>query len=111
MIPEKLEALRRLAVDERTPIEEARNAALQYVRAGGHVGTLTTPSNEYKEKYREALLKMEAWSIALSEAGSLLAKIRDFTRDVSYVKSERIYIASGTDQSWLRDAIKQEFRS
>ena len=29
--PEKLEALRKLAMDERTPIDEARNAALQFV--------------------------------------------------------------------------------
>jgi hypothetical protein len=31
----KLEGLRRLAADERTPIEEARNAALAFVRGGG----------------------------------------------------------------------------
>jgi hypothetical protein len=110
MNSEKLEALRKLATDERTPIEEARNAALQYVRAGGRVDALDAPSNEYKEKYREALLKMEAWSIALSEAGSLLAKINGFTRDVTYVKQDRIHVASGSDQSWLRDAIKKEFR-
>lgn len=35
MSPDKLEALRKLAADERTPIEEARNAALQFVRHGG----------------------------------------------------------------------------
>jgi hypothetical protein len=33
--PEKLDALRKLAMDERTPIDEARNAALQFVRHGG----------------------------------------------------------------------------
>ncbi len=33
MTPDKLEALRRLALDERTPEEEARTAALLYVRA------------------------------------------------------------------------------
>lgn len=36
MSPEKLEALRKLAAHEDTPIEEARNAALQYVRHGGN---------------------------------------------------------------------------
>ena len=35
MTPDKLEALRKLAEDERTPIEEARNAALAFVRGGG----------------------------------------------------------------------------
>lgn len=37
MSPDKLEALRKLAADERTPIEEARNAALQFVRGGGKI--------------------------------------------------------------------------
>jgi chromosome segregation ATPase len=31
----KLEGLRKMAADERTPIEEARSAALAFVRAGG----------------------------------------------------------------------------
>jgi hypothetical protein len=35
MNPDKLEALRKLAIDERTPVEEARNAALVFVRNGG----------------------------------------------------------------------------
>lgn len=35
MNPDKLEALRKLALDERTPIEEARSAALTFVRKGG----------------------------------------------------------------------------
>lgn len=37
--PDKLEALRRLALDERTPIEEAMSAALTFVRKGGRVET------------------------------------------------------------------------
>jgi len=37
--PEKLDALRKLAMDERTPIDEARNAALQFVRHGGKFST------------------------------------------------------------------------
>ena len=35
MTPEKLEALRVMAAREDTPIEEARNAALAFVRGGG----------------------------------------------------------------------------
>lgn len=37
--PDKLDALRKLAMDERTPIDEARNAALQFVRHGGKFST------------------------------------------------------------------------
>jgi hypothetical protein len=43
MTPEKLESLRRLAADARTPEEEARTAALLYVR---HVPTMQHPAIE-----------------------------------------------------------------
>ena len=108
MSPEKLEALRRLAAHDSTPIDEARNAALEYVRGGGRVDALANDDG-YKEKYREALHKMNDWSIALSEAGSILAKVNDFTRSVTYVDQKRIYVASGSDQLWLREAQKKEF--
>lgn len=47
MTPDKLEALRRLAADERTPIEEARNAALAFVRGGGQA---KSPVEEFVPK-------------------------------------------------------------
>lgn len=52
MSPEKLEALRRLATDERTPIDEARNAALQFVRNGGKVAS--EPRAPTDEEIRKA---------------------------------------------------------
>ena len=46
MSPEKLEALRKLAIDERTPIDEARNAALQFVRNGGKFSAEPRPPTD-----------------------------------------------------------------
>lgn len=44
--PEKLDALRKLAMDERTPIDEARNAALQFVRHGGKFSAEPRPPTD-----------------------------------------------------------------
>lgn len=46
MTPDKLEALRKLAADERTPVEEARNAARAFVRGEGQA----KPSEEFVPK-------------------------------------------------------------
>lgn len=46
MNPDKLEALRKLAADERTPVEEARNAALQFVRNGGKIASEPRPPTD-----------------------------------------------------------------
>jgi hypothetical protein len=51
MSPEKLEALRKLALDERTPVEEARTAALTFVRKGGRA--------EPDEKTRQQRAELE----------------------------------------------------
>ena len=44
--PDKLESLRKLAMDERTPIDEARNAALQFVRHGGKFSSEPRPPTD-----------------------------------------------------------------
>jgi hypothetical protein len=49
----KLDALRRLAADERTPIEEARNAALAFVRGGGKVDAAPAAGDDAQAKLAE----------------------------------------------------------
>lgn len=60
MTPDKLEALRKLAADDRTPIEEARNAALQFVRHGGAI-TQRQITLEDVRKFADVAMVREAF--------------------------------------------------
>lgn len=70
MTPDKLEALRKLAADERTPIEEARNAALAFVRGGGQAKTIEeyVPKAELERVKRDNVEIFERSKIVGAEA-------------------------------------------
>lgn len=58
MSPEKLQALQKLATDERTPIDEARNAALQFVRHGGASQIQSVTIDDVRRLADAALVRM-----------------------------------------------------
>jgi predicted nucleic acid-binding Zn-ribbon protein len=61
MAKDTMEVLLRKATDDRTPIEEARNCALAYVRKGGKVETEKTPDEIALDQERERIfLAMQA---------------------------------------------------
>lgn len=70
MNPEKLESLRRLAADPRTPEEEARTAALLYVRNAGVAGTVSQAEHdELKNLYERTAVELRE-SLAANRAAA-----------------------------------------
>lgn len=68
MTPDKLEALRRLAADEGTPEEEARTAALMYVRKGGKVESPSTNPRYAPDDAEHIISVLESENARLSHA-------------------------------------------
>lgn len=95
MTPDKLEALRRLAADERTPVEEARNAALAFVRHGGQV----KPSEELVPK--ADLEKVKRDNVELFERSKIIAAEAERRR----VENERLQIENEKLRVLLRRVV------
>lgn len=87
MNADKLEALRALAADPRTPENEARNAALTYVRGGGRADAPTARlSGPSVEVLQRQLAEMEEdrdrWRKRTHEAQVYLARVVDLGGEI-----------------------------
>jgi len=92
MSPEKLEALRALAADMRTPDNEARNAALIYVREGGAQASRNAADAPTIEKLKAQLAELEqdrdVWKRRAMQAGSLLNRAIDLGSDARRMRDD-----------------------
>jgi hypothetical protein len=82
--PDKLEGLRALAADMRTPDNEARTAALLYVRAGGRTvaSAPTPPSAPRSTEHLERLLsemetERDGWRARAKAADAIISRLVD----------------------------------
>ena len=97
MTPEALEKLRYMASREDTPIDEARNAALRYVRNGGTVSSVSAVTIADIRRLADVAMVREAFGPELdalkkeeeSKRQKLQEKIGSIDKDREALRNER----------------------